>query len=292
MLYNIVMKKIFAGAIAAVGALSVLAFGGCNAPNTGGKTYFYMNTPATLYVKNMDAQQFGALANSNVGFDDLADKVDQLLYSTENSISGTVTSSSVYKFNAAAAGTDVEIDKTCYDVLTVAKAVYEQTEGAYNPAVWYCEDLYGFAPRALSDPAMLYDRASTQILPDQKYIDAFKSLASHFGEVTLREDGGKFYAYKPQETVTVEGDNNEYALRLDLGGIGKGWVADKISALMDSYGAKYGYFDFGNSSMAVKSYYNEKSGEGEEYTLSARDPRSKNSPFVSFQIKYERLSTS
>lgn len=289
MLYNIGMKKIFAGAVAALCSLAVAAFGGCGVPNSGVKTYFYMNAPATLNVINMDAQVGSLSETGAAGFDDLADKVDRLLYSTENSISGTFTGSSVYKFNAAAAGTDVEIDKTCYEVLTVAKAIYEQTEGAYNPAVWYCEDLYGFAPRALSDPAMPYDRASTKTLPDQKYIDAFKTLASHFDKVTLREDNGKYYAYKPQETVTVEGDTNAYALRLDLGGIGKGWVVDKISDLMDNCGAKYGYFDFGNSSMALKSFDNNESGE---FTLSARDPRNRNAPFVSFQIKDKRLSTS
>ena len=172
----------------------------------------------------------------------------------ENSISTEVKDSSIARFNAAEAGEEVEIDSTAYAILQSAKAVYEQTEGAYNPAVGRLVDLWGFTPRFTDTDAagdsQPYDREKYwEDLPDEEYVQAFLSI-SDFSAVELREEDGKFYAKKP-ETAQVTVDGVTYSMQLNLGGIGKGYAVDRADALARANGQKYGYINLGGSSMSV-----------------------------------------
>ena len=156
--------------------------------------------------------------------------------------------------------------------------------------MYNCEDLYGFAARPATAGAMPYDRdgeEETPTLPDDKYVTAFKELSEHFSEVEIFELGGVYYATKPDFTAKVEGDEKEYSLALDLGGIAKGWCVDKVNAMLKDAGMEYGYFSFGVSSMGVG-----KSARSDgKYDVLAGDPRGKGG-YLSFEMKDANLSTS
>lgn len=280
--YNNSMKKSFFALLSLVPCAIALA--GCNTkqqPQSHYKQIYSMNTYAELVVAGSEM--------SEEDFESLADRVQTFLTETENSLSATMTGSYIYNFNIADAGATVEIDKTAYDVLSVSKQIYEKTEGYFNPAVWYCEDLYRFiAPHE----KMPYDREGFSdgafTLPDEKYVTAFQQLSTYCDGVALSQLNGKYYATKPVETVKVEGDEREYSLRLDPGGIAKGWCADKVNEMLDEAGVKCGYFNFGTSSMAVKKYAFSDAGD---YTISARDPRGAGN-YASFKLQNATLSTS
>ncbi|MDE7163390.1 MAG: FAD:protein FMN transferase [Clostridia bacterium] len=252
-----------------------------------GKNYYAMGTEATYLV---------AAKTEKETFDDLAARVGDFLAATERSVSATVAQSYVAKFNAAEAGATVEIDQTSYSLFTLAKQIYADTDGYFNPAVWYCEDLFGFAYGISSvdlREKMPYDREGALdgfgTLPDEKYVTAFCELASHFGEVVLTEEEGRYYAVKPDFTVKVEGDDNEYSLRVDFGGIAKGWCADRVNEMMDEAGISYGYFNFGMSSMSLKKYAYNDTGD---YTVSSGDPRNSGADYVTRSVQDTALSTS
>lgn len=245
-----------------------------------GKSYYAMGTDATYLVVSETEKEI---------FDELAVKVGDFLAATERSVSASVPQSYVSKFNAAEAGATVEIDATSYSLFTLAKQIYTDTDGYFNPAVWYCEDLFGFIPPSADDMAMPYDRETTTILPEDKYITAFCTLASHFGEVGLSRSEGRYYVTKPEFTVKVDGDDNVYSLRVDFGGIAKGWCADSVNEMLDEAGIIYGYFNFGLSSMRLKKYAYNDTGD---YTVSSGDPRGGGSDYVSRSVKDTALSTS
>ena len=149
--------------------------------------------------------------------------------SVEKSLSLAQPQSAVSRFNAAAAGETVEIDKIAYDVLKLAQEAYAQTDGAYNPAVGIYIDLWGFSPRCTSAnyrPTLPYDRADyTAQLPDEKYVEAFRPLTD-FSAVRVWEEEGAYYVYKPDLAVEEEGEI--FTMALNLGGIAKGYAANVL----------------------------------------------------------------
>ena len=275
--YNIVMKK-FLKATTVIAA-SALVFACSCSIGSGlknyGENFYAMGTVGTLITALPDN------AKAEREFEAFADEVRELLNSADNSLSATITTSSIYKFNQAKAGETIDIDKTAYEVLSKAKEIYTLTEGYYNPAVYYNVLEYGFPLDKDNVPTTL---------PDENTVLAFCDLATRFEEVELTEKDGKYCVKKPDYTVTV--DEITYSLAIDLGGIGKGWCADKVSALMQERGYNYGMFNFSSSSIALKSYAFNKSGN---YSLEPRDPRVAQGVITSFcaiDIKDCNLSTS
>jgi len=254
-----------------------------------GKNIYAMGAFATMVSARSKSDNAKSSDFSTV-FSAAAREVEEAILAVENSISVTVESSYISAFNNAPADTEVEMDKTAYDILSLAKSVYASTGGYYNPAVYYSVDLYGFGARAYGISAP-YDRAKVNgayPLPSAEYVSVFQTLSTHFAEVTLAERNGAYYAYKPAYTVTVEGV--EYSLKLDLGGIGKGVCADIAAEIYDKYSMEYGYFNFASSSIAFKKYNGEEDGC---YTLSIRDPRGEaGEAYCSVKVKDCSLSTS
>ena len=228
--------------------------------STRGEYYNVFGTVGTLAV-SADFNNSEVVAN----FNDLCDAVGDFLSELENTLSTAVSTSSVSRFNSAAAGTEVQIDEVAYTALKDAICMYEFTDDYYNPAVYYSVDLFGFTPRfntytytAELSTRMPYDRltddgqkVSAYGEPDEQYVNIFCQLASHMNEVEVYERDGKYYAYKPDYTVT--GPNGDtYTMALDLGGIGKGYAADIVNVMMEEYGFEYGYFTLGSSSYYIK----------------------------------------
>ncbi|MBE7088979.1 MAG: FAD:protein FMN transferase [Clostridiales bacterium] len=235
----------------------------------------------TYTVNGFDGYVFNTLYTATVAadftnedkvqsFNDLREEIISYIDSVESSISTNVESSSVYAFNQANAGERVEIDKIAYEILTLAKNMCEFTEGYYNPAVYYSVDLYGFAPRSEGQTAP-YDRqgGASTALPEAKYITAFQQLSQCFNQVVIEELEGKYYATKPQNAF-VQVDGVTYSLKVDLGGIGKGYIVDEVNNMYDKYGFDYGYFTFGSSSIFVNKFYN---NDEKTFNLAFTDPR-------------------
>ena len=266
------MKKFSAGlAAVSVAALSVLC--ACNQGEEGGgfrRDFFAMSAYAALTADKIEEADFEALS----------DKVSAFLYAADNSLSVSVSTSYIHTFNNAEAGATVELDEISYEVLNLAKELYAETDGYFNPAVYYSKNIYGFAAR----PA---GAGPIPTMPEEKYVTAFKELATHFSEVEIFELDGTYYATKPDITAQIEGDSNEYPLALDLGGIAKGWCVDKVNEMLAEAGVEYGYFNFGESSMGVKAY---NGGDG-NYSVAAGDPRGSGS-YAAFKMKNANLSTS
>lgn len=169
--------------------------------------------------------------------------------------------SDIFRFNTATAGTTLEVSQQTYEMLQIAKEMYTQTEGAFNPAVYRLVDLWGFSSRIWSygNFGLPYDRPVTAEqfynegypLPDNKYIQAFsQSEFVNFDDsaVVLTQQAGKFFVTKNVQPAVVDGV--EYQQWLDLGGIAKGYVVDQIKVMLQNKGFDGYYIDSGSSSSA------------------------------------------
>lgn len=164
---------------------------------------------------------------------------------------GSGAESDVSRFNAANRGETLGISRTTYELLGIAAEMYELTDGAYNPAVGNLVDLWGFSPRFDGDytPTEPYDR-DVQSVPDEEYIEAFRtSELLDFGAVKLSEADGKYFITKPDACVSIGG--KEYTVNLNLGGIGKGYAADKCAEILSKHGVTESYVGVGQSSLRL-----------------------------------------
>ncbi|MCH5148983.1 MAG: FAD:protein FMN transferase [Clostridiales bacterium] len=244
------------------------SFSGGKAENTRGFTakskYFSsMNTDAVLTVY----ADF-SVSDAVQSYIDFTQAVTQTLTDIENSLSVTNGESSAQLFNRAEAGETVEVDKTFYEVLQLAKQMYEFTDGYYNPAVYYSVSAYGFDIKEQPDK-----------LPKDEDIAKFTELYKEFENLEFTEDSlfDKYSVKKPEKTVEVDGVT--YSLKVDLGGIGKGYATDIINEMFQDYGFEYGLFNFGGSSLSLKKHYSKG-----DFTLELIEPRRNSTHYLSFNV--------
>ncbi len=258
------MKKIISIAISSLLLVSSsLSFSSCGTGGNGVdfsnysyvndvKADSYFNTASTVliyYDKSVSGQEQKAK--------EVVSQIDKSLIQIENSLSTAIAGSDIYNFNNAKAGETISVSETAYEALKLCKTLYENTDGAYNPAVSALVDLWGFSPRfnKLSPTYEIvekYDRENYwSNLPAQEYIEAFKSV-SNFGDISLSAVTGEantYFVTKPDNTAIVDGV--EYSMKIDLGGFGKGYAADVAQELMIKAGFEYGYVSIGGSSIST-----------------------------------------
>lgn len=221
----------------------------------------YLRIYLPIDISDEELEQATEKANA------LHEEIKALLTSLDSSMNIANENSYISQFNSAEAGSEIEIDYHTYQVLSIAIKMFEETDGYYNPGVYYSVDLYGFGVRS-DNEARPYDREDPSVeLPDNEYVTAFQQLGESFAEVSTYQRDGKYYVHKPEKTVTVDG--HTYSLAMDLGGIGKGYAIDLVDELIDEAGFEYGYFNFGSSSQAI----NGSLSDDGMFELSFQNPR-------------------
>ena len=216
----------------------------------------------------------GALAK----YDRVWAEIKQILESLDLLLSVSIRTSEIAQFNVLPEGGRLPVSETTAEVFLIAREMYEKTGGYFDPSVYPLVDLWGFSPRFRleeGDP-MPYDREwkdGTRALPDKKYIDGLLQLAGLDG-IALEGDAEEGYTLvKNTKSVTIDGVT--YQAQIDLGGIAKGYAADRVAELLAQEGYAYGYFSCGSSSMRLMksgSSAARKSGDP-SFSLQVRNPR-------------------
>lgn len=216
----------------------------------------------------------GDYSHANEGeADKIFGEIKEVLNGVEKSVNDCTAA-----FNSAEAGATVSVDKTFFELLTLAEEAYDLTGGAYNPAVYYSVEAYGFY-RGYEQEV-----APPDPLPDDEKISKFVELSQSFAQISLSSDGG-YSVKKPEKTVEVDGET--LSLKIDLGGIAKGYAVDEVAKIYASHGVKYGYFDFGQSSMYCLKHHDRGS-----YGYSFVNPRDKNTTYLSTDVENSSVTTS
>lgn len=296
--YNIHMtQKSIRTAVVALVLAFTLALCGCSVVVDGidvtdytGKqytTYDFFNTNVTVscYLPAEDSDRLEALWQGGIRSE--LEKISSLL-------SGDGENSDIAAFNRAAAGETLKIDALTYEVLSLAGQAYEDTDGAFNPALALSVDLWGFSARFNKEgysPTEPYDRADYKNeLPDERYVEAFLSL-SDFSETEIYEKDGEYFVVKSPATAEVDG--RTYTQQIDLSGIGKGYAADAIADLLRQNGFEFGYVDIGASSMSLMKNARKESGaELGQWSVSVLSPTESGKYYFRAYVKDASLSTS
>lgn len=232
---------------------------------------FVWDNPTTD-VQRQTKLRLTALFDSVSELCTLVDECANLLYDGADG-----RQSDIWRYNNAAAGETLSIERTTYEMLSIAKCMYELTDGRFNPALQRLVDLWGFSPRftdgvyAQARYSQLYDRVydyshGSYPLPAEKFIVAFadKNFID-FSAVEMFERDDDYFVTKPDVSVTVDGVG--YTQWINLGGIAKGYACDKIVELIANEGIGGYYVDVGGSSAACGTDYN-----GSAHRVAVNDP--------------------
>lgn len=137
----------------------------------------------------------------------------------EDGVSLNKSDSELSKLNALGANEEMQISKITYDILSEAKSVNKETSGAFNPAVVGLSKMWGvdieginkYRPYSGSSPSSW---RQPEKLPTLSEIQQEKANCD-MTALELYEKEGSYYALKHNEN-----------LKMDLGGIAKGYAVD------------------------------------------------------------------
>jgi thiamine biosynthesis lipoprotein len=145
--------------------------------------------------------------------------IAKVLEDLEEQLSTYRESSNVSRFNHYR-GTDwFAVPKETAEVIVIARKVSEETDGAFDITIAPLVDLWGFGPRRKS-------AGVTQTFSMPTDLEIAKAKAHvNFRHLEIR-----------LEPPALRKSDAE--LTIDLGGIGKGFAADRVSTLLDQLGQK------------------------------------------------------
>ena len=141
---------------------------------------------------------------------------------SERLLSRTVEGSDVWRINHAD-GAPVEVSEDTVRILSCAREISELSGGAFDVTIAPASTLWNFTQ-------------NNPVLPDAEEIARAADLVDY---TKLKLDGN---------TVTLPA-----GMMIDLGGIAKGYIADRIKAYLEKRGVQYAILSFGGNIVAIGS---------------------------------------
>lgn len=216
------MKKNFALFM----VLVFIVFAGCElkSPDPVSDTkYNLLNTVCTITIYDMPKDEAKSVINDTF----------ELCEDYENMLSRTVEGSDIYRINNAQGGKgDIRIDQS----IEISKETYEIIEKSYK----YAELSDGKFDITVGKLAALWDfQAEDPRVPDDQEIKAAVKTID-YKKMIYQNENGKYY-FSPIGGGTI----------LDLGGIAKGYIADKATEYLENQGVKRGIVNLGGNVVAI-----------------------------------------
>lgn len=192
--------------------------------------------------------QGGKLSKSEI--DRLQEDISALLHEIESQVSTETEGSDIDRINAAKAGEKVYVGEHTAAMLEICGQLYKQTEGAFSPALYNLSRLWGFTPEFEGMYTVPRAEPSSQEIAEALSVSSFDDV---------RVEGN---------VVVKEKDD----VRLDLGGIAKGYMSDCVRALIaERYPDFSGTFSVMSNSVLMGQKQEDAAGLG--YTATLENPR-------------------
>ena len=209
-----------------------ISFTGCTISkknNISTRTEFLMDTVITLKI--YDGQNKKAI-----------DKAIERLKEIENRMSKTIDTSDISLINKNAGIKPVKVNEDVYYVIEKAKSFAEISEGAYEPTIGPLVELWNITGTD----------EKRQSMPSKEEIEEKKDLVD-YNDLILMEDNQVYLKRK--------------GMKLDLGGIVKGYAADEVKRIFLENGVKSAIIDLGGN-----IYVLGKNPSGEYWKIGIQDP--------------------
>lgn len=180
----------------------------------------------------------------------LQEDISALLHEIESQVSTETEGSDIDRINAAKAGEKVYVGEHTAAMLEICGQLYKQTGGAFSPALYNLSRLWGFTPEFEGMYTVPRAEPSSQEIAEALSVSSFDDV---------RVEGN---------VVVKEKDD----VRLDLGGIAKGYMSDCVRALIaERYPDFSGTFSVMSNSVLMGEKQEDAAGLG--YTATLENPR-------------------
>lgn len=174
---------------------------------------------------------------------EMTPRINQLDSLLTNKISGAPLD----RLNSSATGKNVTLPSETVKVLSLSLEYAKKTNGIFDPTIAPIADLWGFG-------------TSAECLPSSEEITKRLPLVNYRNVVISQN----------QVSFTQKG------MKMDLGGIGKGYASDIVSDLLRKKGIKSALFSLGGSSSGVIG----KKTDGSLWKIGIKDPDSQANEFI------------
>ena len=251
------MKKIFTVLLIIV--TLIIPQLGCSAqdPNKNqgvSKTSFHLDTVCTITIYTMEGieelsgeeQQKEALLLITDAFN-LCDDYEKIL-------SKTIAGSDVDKINKAG-GNWVTVSKDTAELVKMGKKWGEEVDGVFDITIGKATDLWDFHDEDDEGNKIGIVPAASKL----------KEAISHVDYTKIQIDGNRIRLADGQ-------------MQLDLGGIAKGYIADKVTEFLKDKGVKSGVVNLGGNIVVIgqKGASLTEYGEAVDFSIGIGSPTSKN----------------
>ena len=248
------MKKIIT--IFLLIALLIIPQLGCNSQvnNQGvSKSSYHLNTFCTITIYSMtndDQLSEGELEAKAIS---LITDAYKLCDDYEKILSKTIDGSDVYKVNHAG-GQAVEVSDTTIEVVNKGLEYSRLSSGAFDITIGKASDLWNF--QEMDDTG---NRIGT--VPEASLI---AEAMNHVGYSNVVIEGNTIRLIDPQ-------------CELDLGGIAKGYIADRVADFLEEEGVTSAVVDLGGNIVVIgEKGASIEEAEGIEFNVGIADPNSSN----------------
>ncbi|HSH34663.1 FAD:protein FMN transferase [Schnuerera sp.] len=206
---------------------------GCKGVDTKGpltKTEFLMDTVITLKIYNH---------NDKKALNKAIDRLKEI----EEKMSATIDTSDVSLINKNSGIKPVKVHDDVFEVIQQAKYFATITDGAYEPTIGPLVDLWDITGT---------EKDERDNIPAEEEIKNAMELVD-YNDLELMDDNQVFLKKK--------------GMKLDLGGIVKGYAADEVKGILIEEGVESAIIDLGGNVYALGSKEN-----GEAWKIGIQDP--------------------
>lgn len=237
--------------------VAVICMSGCgNNTNTGiSKTGFFLDTVCTVTVYGIDEQ------NSYFDYDNEEEQEKQILQlitdafkvctEYENTLSKTISSSDVSKLNNSA-GDSVAVSNTTVEVLEKGKEFGDISNGIFDISIGKATELWDFHVAEEESDAV--------------------------GQVPNETDLKEAVSHVDYKNIVISGNTVMFKdpdMEIDLGGIAKGYIADRLTEYLQKFGVTSAIIDLGGNIVAVGGKTADITGDiKDDFTIGIKDPES------------------
>ena len=185
--------------------------------------------------------QVKIVPNNIVVSKNLAAQIDERLQSLDATFTTYRKTSELMTFNQSPIKQPQAVSPDMFEVMTIAKQVYQQTNGAFDPTVGPLVNLWGFGPDY-----------TDQVIPQPDEITQYLLSV------------GLNYLLLDQQARTA---TRQFDIELDFSAIAKGYAVDAVAELLASYGLEHYLVEVGGE-LRLKGH----KGNGQSWKIAIEKP--------------------